>query len=182
MIELRRGGAETFVGSLETVLDIYTAAMRPPPDQLSGRMAIMRNHATYPEFVCVFAGNPEIVGFAYGFRGAQGQWWHDVVRRALFERAGPVIADDWFGHALELAEIHVRPDYQGKGVGRGMIRAICEGRTERTAVLSTHDAPTAARHLYRSIGFLDLMTEFVFPGGYESYAIAGARLPLPQTP
>ncbi|WP_308169590.1 GNAT family N-acetyltransferase [Acrocarpospora catenulata] len=178
MIELRRCGPDAFVAALDAVIDIYTAAMRPPPDQLSGRMAIMRNHATYPDFVCVFAEAPAIVGFAYGFRGAPGQWWHDVVRRALLERAGPVIADDWFGNALELAEIHVHPDYQGNRIGRQMIHTICEGRRERTAVLSTHDAPTAARHLYRSIGFLDLMSEFVFPGGYETYAIAGTRLPL----
>ncbi len=179
MIELRRVGSAQFTSALDTVLAIYTAAMKPPSDQLSGRIAIMRNHATYPNFVCMLAEAPEIVGFAYGFHGAPGQWWHDVVRRGLQDRAGPCAADDWFGDALEIAEIHVHPDYQGKGVGRRMIHAICQGRAERTAVLSTHDAPTAARHLYRSVGFGDLMTEFVFPGGYENYVIAGARLPLP---
>lgn len=178
MIELRRVGPEQFTEALDSVLAIYTAAMRPPPDQLSGRVAIMRNHATYPDFVCIFAESPEIVGFAYGFHGVPGQWWHDVVRRALQDRAGPCTADQWFGDALEIAEIHVHPDYQGKGVGRRMIHSICQSRTERTAVLSTHDAPTAARHLYRSVGFGDLMTEFVFPGGYEKYVIAGTNLPL----
>jgi GNAT superfamily N-acetyltransferase len=178
VIETRRTGPEEFIENLDTVLEIYTAAMRPPPDQLSGRLAIMRNHASYPGFVCIFAVAPLIAGFAYGFHGTPGQWWHDVVRRSLQDRAGPRVAEDWFGDALELAEIHVHPDYQSKGVGRRMIHEICAGRRERTAVLSTHDEPTAARHLYRSAGFMDLMTGFVFPGGYENYAIAGARLPL----
>ncbi|MEZ0071922.1 GNAT family N-acetyltransferase [Planotetraspora sp. GP83] len=183
MIQLRRVGPDQFKAALDTVLAIYTVAMRPPSDQLAGRMAIMRNHATYPHFVCMLAEASEqenqIVGFAYGFHGAPGQWWHDVVRGALQDRAGPRASEEWFGDALEIAEIHVHPDHQGKGIGRRMIHAICEGRPERVAVLSTHDAPTAARHLYRDIGFVDLMTEFVFPGGYENYVIAGTKLPLP---
>jgi ribosomal protein S18 acetylase RimI-like enzyme len=180
VIELRRVGPDQFIEVLDTVLAIYTAAMRPPSDQLSGRLAIMRNHATYPDFSCWLAEAPEIVGFTYGFHGTPGQWWHDVVRRALQDQAGPRVSEEWFGDALEIAEIHVLPDYQSKGIGRRMINSICAGRPERTAVLSTHDAPTAARHLYRSVGFTDLMTEFVFPGGYENYVIAGTKLPLAQ--
>ncbi|MFC7587532.1 GNAT family N-acetyltransferase [Nonomuraea antimicrobica] len=127
--------------------------------------------ASVPEF--------PIVGFAYGFQGAPGQWWHDVVLRGLAERLGPEAANAWMGHAFELAEIHVHPDYQGKGIGRAMIRTLCAGRRERSAILSTHDQPTAARHLYASMGFTDLLTAFVFPGGHEEYAIAGRPLPLP---
>jgi ribosomal protein S18 acetylase RimI-like enzyme len=181
VIHLRRVGPGQFTAVLDTVLDIYTAAMRPPSDQLAGRLAIMRNHATYPDFVCLLAEAPDIVGFTYGFHGAPGQWWHDVVRRGLQDRAGAKISEDWFGDALEIAEVHVLPEHQGKGIGRRMIHEICAGRPERTAVLSTHDAPTAARHLYRDIGFVDLMTKFVFPGGYENYVIAGTRLPLAPT-
>ncbi|MFF3664693.1 GNAT family N-acetyltransferase [Microtetraspora malaysiensis] len=179
MIELRRIGPDEFVEVLDTVLTIYMAAMRPPPDQLSGRLGIMRNHATYPDFICVLAENPEIIGFAYGFHGMAGQWWHDIVARSLADQSGGAATEEWFGDALEIAEIHVLPGHQGKGVGRRLIHTICEGRPERTAVLSTHDAPTVARRLYRNIGFVDLMTEFAFPGSRESYAIAGTRLPLP---
>ncbi|NUW31321.1 GNAT family N-acetyltransferase [Nonomuraea sp. SMC257] len=123
-------------------------------------------------------GAAKVVGFAYGFHGAPGQWWHDVVYRALEDRSGPRVADAWLGDAFELAEIHVHPDHQGKGIGRAMITTLCAGRAERSAVLSTHDRPTAARHLYRSMGFTDLLSRFVFPGGHEEYAIAGRPLPL----
>ncbi|WP_307848226.1 GNAT family N-acetyltransferase [Microbispora oryzae] len=187
MIQLRRVGPVGFAAVLDIVLGVYAAAMRPPEDQLAGRRAIMRNHATYPDFTCLLAEAPgppdgpepaEIVGFAYGFHGAPGQWWHDVVRRALEDLSGAPASEDWFGDALEIAEVHVLPGHQSRGVGRRMLHEICAGRRERTAVLSTHDAPTAARHLYRDVGFEDLMTRFTFPGGYEDYVIAGARLPL----
>ncbi|WP_219507208.1 GNAT family N-acetyltransferase [Nonomuraea ceibae] len=187
MIEFRGAGPAEFAERLDTVIGIYTAAMRPPAEQIAGRTTIMRNHGTYPYFQCYFAelhdsprtASPLVVGFAYGFRGAPGQWWHEVVLRALRERAGDEAAESWMGHAFELAEIHVHPDYQGKGIGRAMITTLCAGRPERTAVLSTHDRPTAARHLYASMGFTDLLTGFVFPGGHEAYAIAARPLPLP---
>ncbi|MER6945662.1 GNAT family N-acetyltransferase [Nonomuraea sp. NPDC000554] len=187
MIEFRGAGPAEFGERLDTVIDIYAAAMRPPEDQIHGRTTIMRNHGTYPHFQCYFAelrdsaggAAPKVVGFAYGFRGAPGQWWHDVVYRALDERAGAEAADAWLGHAFELAEVHVHPDFQGKGIGRAMITTLCAGRRERSAVLSTHDQPTAARHLYASMGFTDLLTQFVFPGGFERYAIVGRPLPLP---
>ncbi|WP_326821383.1 GNAT family N-acetyltransferase [Streptosporangium sp. NBC_01756] len=180
MIGLRQVGPGEFATRLDAVLEIYTAAMNPPADQLSGRKTIMGNHAVHPGFTCLFAersdGMP--VGVAYGFHGVPGQWWHDVVHQAMAELYGEGSARGWLGDALELAEIHVHPDYQGKGIGRTLVTGMCAGRPERTAVLSTRDQPTAARHLYRSAGFVDLLTQFVFPGGYERYAILGAVLPL----
>lgn len=190
MIEFRGAGPAEFTERLETVIGVYTAAMNPPEEQIAGRKAIMRNHATYPYFQGYFAElrdsslglgdreKPLTVGFAYGFRGAPGQWWHDVVLRALTEQSGRELANAWLGNAFELAEIHVHPDYQGKGIGRAMIRTLCAGRRERSVALSTHDRPTAARHLYASMGFTDLLTRFVFPGGTEEYAIAARPLPL----
>ncbi|MEU7891497.1 GNAT family N-acetyltransferase [Nonomuraea sp. NPDC049152] len=180
MTAIRGTGPAEFTDCLDTVMGIYTAAMNPPVDQIAGRRAIMRGHGANPAFRCLFAELPDghAVAFAYGFHGQAGQWWHDVVYRALLERSGIGVADAWLGDSLELAEIHVHPDYQGKGIGRALIHALCEGRPERSAVLSTHDQPTVARHLYRALGFTDLLTQFVFPGGYEHYAIAGTPLPL----
>lgn len=200
VIEFRGAGPAEFVERLDTVIDVYSAAMRPPVEQVTGRKGIMHNHSTYPLFQCYFAelrhvpavragavdlgpageaaDEHQVVGFAYGFHGAIGQWWHDVVTRALAEKSGGEAADAWLGDAFELAEIHVHPDFQGKGIGRAMINTLCAGRKERSGVLSTHDRPTAARHLYAALGFTDLLTHFVFPGGYEEYAIVGRPLPL----
>jgi hypothetical protein len=45
-----------------------------------------------------------------------------------------------------------------------------------TVVLSTHDRESPARHLYRSVGFVDLLTRFVFPGSTEVYVVMGKHL------
>ena len=37
---------------------------------------------------------------------------------------------------------------------------------------------TPARKLYYSLGFADLLTNFLFPGGGPPYAVMGATLPL----
>jgi ribosomal protein S18 acetylase RimI-like enzyme len=75
----------------------------------------------------------------------------------------------------------VHPDYQARGIGRRMLLALTSGRREQTALLSTRDGETRARRLYRSLGFADLLTAFMFPGGGPPYAVMGAALPLVQS-
>jgi GNAT superfamily N-acetyltransferase len=126
------------------------------------------------------SARPLLVGFAYGFHGSGGQWWHDVVRRAARSVLGARAADDWFDDSLEIAEVHVLPGYQGRGTGLAMMLRLTAGRPERSAVLSTMDANTRARRLYHGLGFTDLLTGFEFPGTDLPYAIMGAPLPLPS--
>jgi ribosomal protein S18 acetylase RimI-like enzyme len=125
-----------------------------------------------------------VQGFAYGFHGARGQWWHDVVFRALADLEGPDHAQDWLEDAFEVAELHVHPESQRRGLGRALLNALCEGRQERTVVLSTLDRrpDTPARTLYRSVGMVDLLTDFEFPGGGPRYAVMGGTLPLTPYP
>jgi ribosomal protein S18 acetylase RimI-like enzyme len=125
---------------------------------------------------------PLLAGFAYGFHGGSGQWWHDLVSRTTASVLGTRAADDWFGDSLEIAEVHVLPSYQGRGTGLAMMLRLTAGRQERAAVLSTMDANTRARRLYRGLGFTDLLTGFTFPGTELPYAIMGAPLPLPGAP
>ncbi len=73
------------------------------------------------------------------------------------------------------------PPWQGKGIGRSLLLSLASGRPERTAVLSTADAPTRARRLYRGLGFTDLLTDFRFSGSEPPYAVMGALLPLAAT-
>jgi GNAT superfamily N-acetyltransferase len=119
-----------------------------------------------------------IIAFSYGFRGENGQWWHDVVAAALIARSGPAIAAQWLADSLEIAEVHVHPDYHRRGIGRSLVLGLADGRKERTAVLSTQDADSPARRLYRRLGFTDLLTGYAFPGTPVPYAVMGAELPL----
>ncbi len=172
-----------FTARLDQVIAVYAAAMGPAAEALAGRRSIMAGHAAYPGFRALIAagddGSGEPVGFGYGFRGAPGQWWHDTVARALAASRGAQVAAAWLGDAFEVAELHVAPGYQGSGIGSGLLLRLTSGRPERTAVLSTRDAETRARRLYRGVGFTDLLTGFAFyPGGEPPYAVMGAELPL----
>jgi ribosomal protein S18 acetylase RimI-like enzyme len=86
--------------------------------------------------------------------------------------------------AYEVAELHVHPTYQGMGLGRKLLTTLCGERPERTVVLSTLDRrpETPAHRLYRSVGFVDLLSSFEFPGGGPPYAVMGAPLPLVRVP
>jgi ribosomal protein S18 acetylase RimI-like enzyme len=152
------------------------------PEELAARRAIMERHTGNPAFRAVAATDSDrrLVAFAYGFRGNSGQWWHDVVRSAVSNLTGPAASSAWLSDSMEIAEVHVHPDYQARGIGRRMMLTLTDGRPERTAVLSTRDAQSPARHLYRSLGFVDLLTAFQFPGGGPLYAVMGAPLPLPD--
>ncbi len=245
--ELLEFGKARFLAELEALIDVYAAAMHPPPLQLPGRKEIMERHASFPSFRCVAmtltgdlpraehhaephhaephhaephhaephhaephhaephhaephhaeqyrSGNllggrrrpprpqPRIVGFAYGFHGADGQWWHDLVRAALTVRGGLGRAREWLDDSFEVAEVHVHPGYQGRGIGRAMVPRLALPRLERTAVLSTQDSESRARRLYRSLGFTDLLTSYRFHGADPPYAVMGAVLPLRRPP
>jgi GNAT superfamily N-acetyltransferase len=168
-----------FTRRLDAFLAVYADAMRPPPEQLPGRRQIMLRHASYDGFRCLAVSDQgRRVAFAYGFPGRSGQWWHDVVEVALTASSGQRFATAWVADGFEIGEVHVATDHQGRGIGRSMVTTLCAGRLERTALLSTRDAATPARHLYRSLGFADLLTAYRFPGSHEPYAIMGAALPL----
>jgi len=182
-----------FVSELDALTAVYGAAMRPDPAQLPGRRSIMEQHSSYRGFralaVAAGARGPDgrpgrtgrpgqIVAFSYGFIGAQGQWWHDVVAAALTATTGPAVAAAWLADSLEIAEVHVHPDFHRRGIGRSLVLGLADGRRERTAVLSTQDANSPARRLYRGLGFADLLTGYRFPGSAVSYAVMGAALPL----
>jgi ribosomal protein S18 acetylase RimI-like enzyme len=180
-----------FRSAIKRFVAVYTAAMNPPERMLAGREAILDRHAANPGFRALTAvvsqgdeppqdGGPPaagvLAGFTYGFHGVPGQWWHDVVASALAAGTG------WLDDSLEVAELHVRPAYQGMGIGRELLLRLTSGRPERTAVLSTADAESRARRLYRGVGFTDLLTGFRFSGGEPPYAVMGAKLPLLAAP
>jgi len=171
-----------FAARLDHMIAVYAAAMRPPAEMLPGRRSIMAGHAAHPGFRAFLAtedGSGKPAGFSYGFHGAPGQWWHDTVARALAAAQGTATATAWLGDSFEVAELHVVPAHQGRGVGAGLLFRLTSDRPERTALLSTRDADSPARRLYRGAGFTDLLTGFAFfPGSEPPYAVMGAELPL----
>jgi ribosomal protein S18 acetylase RimI-like enzyme len=165
----------SFAPHVDSCVEIYLVAMGKARDVVPARRSITRRHLEHPGLRAVIARNDDgLVAFTYGYSGARGQWWHDSVAAALpsSERA------TWLGDAFELAELHVLPAWQGQGLGRRLLTTLCSGVPAATVVLSAIDADTPARHLYRSVGFQDLLTDFTFPGSSERYAVMGRTLPL----
>lgn len=190
-VAYRELGPGEFRSSIRALVSVYAAAMNPPDRTLSGREAIMERHAASPGFRGLAAqADGQLAGFTYGFHGETGQWWHDMVAAALASRSGPAVPagdaaapsitgpDGWLDDSFEIAELHVLPRWQGHGIGRSLLLTVADARPERTAVLSTADAPTRARRLYRAVGFTDLLTDFRFSGTEPPYAVMGATLPL----
>ncbi len=180
-----------FLAGLDVLIGIYAQAMQPPPEQLAGRRSIMERHAGQAAFravavaagggddaVAAGGGDDQVIAFAYGFGGASGQWWHDVVRAGLTVAAGRPAADAWLADSFEIAEVHVRPQFQRRGIGRAMLLRLTAGCPQRTALLSTLDAASPARRLYGGLGFAELLTGFSFPGNGPPYLVMGAVLPL----
>lgn len=161
---------------------VYGAAMKRPPEVVVQRREIIVSHTAYPGFAATGAfdtaneaADPtdgELIGFGYGYLGASGQWWHDTVAQAL----GRDGSRRWLRNGFELAELHVLPDHQGKGLGRGLLTDVLSRTAATRVVLSTPDTESPARLLYRSFGFEDLVCGFYFPGSSECYAIMGVDL------
>jgi ribosomal protein S18 acetylase RimI-like enzyme len=115
-----------------------------------------------------------LIGFGYGYATAPGQWWHDQVRTAL----SPGQAAAWLTGCFELSELHVRPAWQGRGIGRALLTTLVDGLPQRTVLLSTPEGDTRAWRLYRSLGFVGLVRHHLFPGDSRPFAVLGATLPL----
>jgi ribosomal protein S18 acetylase RimI-like enzyme len=89
---------------------------------------------------------------------------------------GPQLAADWLRDAFEVCELHVRPELQGRGLGRDLLLQLLGGTDAQSAVLTTPDLETRARRFYRSGGWEDLVRDLVFPGDPRSFAVLGLRL------
>jgi ribosomal protein S18 acetylase RimI-like enzyme len=175
-------GAAGFRPAINELVVVYAAAMNPPERMLAGRESILERHAGNSGFRALTATvGPVLAGFIYGFHGAPGQWWHDTVAAALTMSSSGRNAAAWLADSFEVAELHVLPQYQGDGIGRELLLRLTDGRTERTAVLSTQDTESRARRLYRGVGFTNLLTGFRFSGAEPPYAVMGATLPLPAS-
>ena len=163
-------------------MSVYAEAMGYPPEAGQHRAGFAIAHTRRPQFRAVAAlgdgdgvGEPdELLGFGYGYQTAPGQWWHDQVRAALTA----AVAEEWLRGSFELSELHVRPAYQGRGAGRALLETLVDGLPQSAVLLSTPEGDTRAWHLYRAVGFVDLLRHHLFPGDARPFAVLGVRLPL----
>ena len=151
----------------DQIVAVYAAAFGPPPyNETAANVADFAEtlawHAKRTDFRCCVARTGDygpIEGFAYGFTGRRGQWWTEVVARAM----PPEMAEEWLGGHFELTDLAVHPRAQGHGIGGRLHDALLEGLPHRRVLLSTIQQETVAQRLYRRRGWVVLVPELLFP-------------------
>lgn len=126
--------------------------------------------------------NAPLLGVAYGYPGAPGQWWQQQVALGL-QRGGlppqeiALLMNSYF----ELTELHIHPRAQGRGLGEALVRRLLACRSEQNVLLSTPETNGEANRawrLYRRLGFIDIIRRYHFAGDPRAFAILGRALPL----
>ncbi len=158
----------------DDLLDVYAEAMDVSAEAARSRRSIITTHLDRSSLRASAAIDDDgtLVGVAYGYVGAPGQWWHDQVRSALTDS----VAGSWLAGAFEVCELHVRPPFQGRGLGRALLDLLLAGPPAPTAVLTTPDKETRARSFYRADGWVDLVRGLMFPGDPRAFAVLGKKL------
>ncbi|GAB3001679.1 GNAT family N-acetyltransferase [Mycobacterium bourgelatii] len=123
-----------------------------------------------------------MLGVAYGYPGAPGQWWQQQVIVGLQRNGFPAHAIDRLMRSyFELTELHIHPRAQGRGIGEALARRLLAHRTEEYVLLSTPETNGEANRawrLYRRLGFTDILRSYYFAGDPRPFAILGRALPL----
>jgi len=185
---------------LGDALAVYVDAMRYPRGTENQRAAMWLEHIRRPGWRGVavveaeVAGDPDeevpnadlsnapLLGIAYGYPGAPGQWWQQQVVMGL-QRGGlpPQEITRLMSSYFELTELHIHPRAQGRGLGEALARRLLSGRAEENVLLSTPETngePNRAWRLYRRLGFADIIRGYHFAGDPRPFAILGRALPL----
>lgn len=165
----------------DRLIDIYQAVFSQPPFEetlpdfmnFAGRLSY---HAHQRGFRCVLVrppGQPEPVGYAYGFDGQRGSWFYQLAARQLAPDLRSTYLNDYF----EFAELALLPAWQGQGLGGRLHDLLLAGVPQRVALLSTAEAETQALQLYHKRGWRPLARQIELPGIPLRYQILGLLLP-----
>ncbi len=165
---------------LDQFAEVYRAAFaRPPYNRQEHEVVEFQRalplHIEREGFRCVgmaHVTSGKLIGFAYGYRTRPGQWWYDNVMRALSAHTAAL----WLNDAFQVTEVAVAPAHQRQGIGGALHDLLLGDVPNPRAVLSTLDAETAGRAMYRGRGWQDLVEGFSFPGVPRRYVIMGRVL------
>jgi ribosomal protein S18 acetylase RimI-like enzyme len=92
----------------------------------------------------------QIVGFAYGYVGGDGEVWHERVARAMTEAQ----RERWLAPGeLEFVELGVHPNWRRRGVGGRLHDALLARTGRSTAVLATEVDNRPAIGFYEARGW-----------------------------
>jgi ribosomal protein S18 acetylase RimI-like enzyme len=160
----------------DEVAEVWGQTMGGGRDKLRERIdVILPRHAGRDgfRFVASRAEDGSLAGFAYGYLGAAGQWWHDIVAAAMTDEQ----ERRWLAHGhFEFVELHVRPDHQRRGIGGRLHDALLDGLDAPTAVLSTQQENAPAIALYEQRDWEIVLPSLSFLPSEPPYVIMGKEL------
>ena len=130
-------------------------------------------HAGRDDFTFLVARDEErLVGFVYGYTGRYGQWWTDRVAGAMT----PEQRAEWLDPPhYEVVELHVRPAFQGQGVGSRLLAQLLSRQPHDRALLTTQAGSRQARGFYAKNGWSEL-APVDFGAGFAPYVVLGKHL------
>lgn len=115
-----------------------------------------------------------LVGMILGWPVANRWWWRHHVQLALAD------ADNlhWLEDAFELAEFHVHPAVQGRGIGTSLLHTADGLIEQRRIVLSTNATGNRpSQEFYRRRGFHTLTPPFRWLGLDLRIYVLGREIP-----
>ncbi|MFE3518085.1 GNAT family N-acetyltransferase [Streptomyces sp. NPDC059166] len=161
---------------VDEALAVQALAFGLSQEEIDVRRHIVLRHLENPQARALGATTAEgrLVGFVYGLPNSRTHWWSTVVEPYLRATG----TDAWLDDSFVITELHVHPDFQQRGLGRGLITTITDSAGLPRSILSAIDTESPARGLYRSLGYQDLARQVLFPSAPRPYAVMGAPLPL----
>ncbi|CDN35806.1 MULTISPECIES: GNAT family N-acetyltransferase [Bacillus cereus group] len=136
----------------------------------------MNRHIEYTGFKGIVAINDEneVVGFTYGYRSIEGQYYNQLMREALHLEQ----VDEWLQDCFEFVELAVHPQYQNEGLGTKLHNELLEGLSNRTSVLTTQINNEQARSLYERLDWVNVLEPFHPSKNDVPYVIMGKVLKI----
>jgi len=130
-------------------------------------------HAQRSDFTFLVARRGgELAGFGYGYTGAYGTWWTDIIARALSAEQRSAWLDP---PHYEIVELHVRPSFQRAGIGSQLLAQLMTRQPHDRAVLSTQAHSRKARSFYAKNDWTEI-ADVDFGPGYPPYLVLGKLL------
>ncbi|WP_328536370.1 GNAT family N-acetyltransferase [Streptomyces sp. NBC_00344] len=161
---------------VDEALAVQALAFGLSDDEVAVRRHIVLRHLQNPGAHALGATTADgrLTGFVYGMPNSRGHWWSTVVEPYLRSTD----TAEWLDDSFVITELHVHPDYQGRGIGRELITTLTDSAEQPRSILSAIDTESPARGLYRALGYTDLARRVHFPSAGQPYAVMGAPLPL----
>jgi ribosomal protein S18 acetylase RimI-like enzyme len=156
---------------LPRIAEFFNAVWNRRDDSVLGRFSRHASHDGYIGYM--IEDGDGIVGFAYGYRSAPGQFFNGLVKGFLDAQ----VYDEWMSDCFEIPELAVRADMRRRGYGTALLARLLDETDAKTAVLATQADNKPARGLYERAGWQVIHEPYYPFGPDQPFVLLGKKLP-----